>query len=493
LFERADIIRIHFQRPQRRACNKDIGMLGSRHGLCVVLFTLATWDAAHARGVSPYLPLQQSPEIERKIERLLILADVSDVTRPIAAATVFDALPKACERDAALCAEVKRYLTSYMRSAGITYASLSGAATTGAVTALPNRHGMNSDSTYELGFGAYWQPGDYMLISGGVIANGTETAPTGSMLSFGMEYAQLDIGYRDHWLSPLTDSAMLLGTEATTMPSITISNYTPLTRWKLRYEGFIAEMSESSRIAVENGYTSGKPRLGGLHLSIEPLPGWSLGVNRILQFGGGSRADGVGDFLDAFFNPSGADNTGTASDFGNQAASFTSRFLMQTPVPFAVYFEYAGEDTSTLNNFRLGNAALSFGVDVPKLGDRFSLTVEVSEWQNSWYEHFIYLDGLRNDGHVIGHWGGDWRTVGDGVGARSWMTRFGWRPKIGFLEATLRGLQNELYSGQPYEPAHDLEIRYSYGWQEFYVGAELTTGRDVFGQSFTRIGGFIRF
>ena len=470
-------------------------MLVGRHGLCVALLTLATWDAAHARGVSPYLPLQQSPEIERQIERLLILADLPIQTRPIAAATVFDALPKACERDAVLCAEVKHYLAGYMRSAGISYASLSGAATTGATPALPNRHGMNADSPYELGFGAYWQPGNYMLVSVGVAANDTETAPTGSMLSFGVEYAQLDIGYRDHWLSPFTDSSMLLSTEAATMPSVTISNYTPLTRWQLRYEGFIAEMSESSHIAVEGGaFTTGKPRLGGLHLSIEPLPGWSIGVNRILQFGGGSRSEGFGDFLDAFFNPSSADNTGTVSEFGNQLASLTSRFVMQTPVPFAVYFEYAGEDTSTLNNLRLGNTALSLGVDLPTIGNDFSLTFEASEWQNGWYVHHIYQDGLRTHDHVVGNWGGDWRTVGDGVGGRSWMARFGWRPKFGgYVEATYRGLQKQLYSGQPYEPAHDLDVRYSHRWGEFYVGAELTNGRDVFGQTFTRLGGFIRF
>jgi hypothetical protein len=470
-------------------------MLVGRHGLCVALLTLATCGAAHARGVSPYLPLQMSPEIERQIERLLILADQPIQTRPIAAATVFDALPKACERDAALCAEVKRYLAGYMRSVGIAFASLSAAATTGAATPVPNRHGMNADSPYELGLGVYWQLNDYMLITAGGVANDTESAPTGSMLSLGMEYAQLDVGYRDHWLSPFTDSSMLLGTEAATMPSVTISNYTPLTRWRLRYEGFVAEMSESSVIAIEGGaFTSGKPRLGGLHLSIEPLPGWSIGVNRIMQFGGGSRSDGFGDFLDAFFNPSGADNTGTVADFGNQLASFTSRFVMQTPVPFAVYFEYAGEDTSTLSNLRLGNTALSLGVDLPTIGNDFSLTFEASEWQNGWYVHHIYQDGLRNDDHVIGNWAGDWRTVGDGVGGRSWMARLGWRAKFGgYLEATYRGIKNELYTGQPYEPGHDLDVRYSHRWGDFYVGAELSNGRDVFGQSFTRVGGFIRF
>jgi hypothetical protein len=473
--------------------DKENGMLVGRHGWYVALFALVG-NAAHARGVSPYLPLEQSPEFERQIERLLILADLPVQTRPIAAATVLDALPKACERDAVLCADVKRYLVSYMRTAGISHAGLSAATSTGTATALPNRHGMSSDGAYELNLGVYWQPSDYMLVNVGVVANEVETTPTGSMLSFGAEYAQVDVGYRDHWLSPLTDSAMLLGTEAATMPSITISNYTSLTRWKLHYEGFIAEMSESSRIAVEGGFTSGKPRLGGMHVSIEPVPGWSIGVNRVMQFGGGTRTESLGDFLDAFINPSNADNTGTVAEFGNQLASFTSRFIMQAPVPFAVYFEYGGEDTSTLNNLRLGNAALSVGVDLPTIGSNFSLTVEVSEWQNGWYEHHIYQDGLRNEGHVIGHWGGDWRIVGDAVGARSWMARLGWRPEFGgYLEATYRSLENQLYTGQPYEAAYDLDVRYSHRWQEFYVGAELTSGRDVFGESFTRVGGFVRF
>src|SRR5262245_33723341 len=86
-------------------------------------------NAAAARGVSPYLPLQLSPEIERQIERLLILADRPVIQRPIAAATVLDALPQACAVDTVLCQQVERYLSSYMRSAGIPHASIAAAAT----------------------------------------------------------------------------------------------------------------------------------------------------------------------------------------------------------------------------------------------------------------------------------------------------------------------------------------------------------------------------
>ncbi len=428
-------------------------MAAGRIGLaCCTLVALG----AHARGVSPYLPLQQSPEIERSIERLLILADRPILKRPIAAATVFDALPKACERDAALCDEVKRYLASYMRTAGIAEASIAAGTAAGAQSTLPNRHGMDSDSSYEFSASVYWQPGDYFLISGGVVAYDGDTTPTGSMISIGQEYAQLDVGYRDHWLSPLTDSAMLLSTEAATMPSITISNYRPISRVGLHYEFFMGEMSESSNIAFQDGFTSGNPRIAGVHLSIEPFPGWSVGVSRVLQYGGGERNEAYGDLIDALFNPSDHDNTtnGNDTEFGNQVAALTSRFLFPGTHPFAVYFEYAGEDTSTLSNLRLGNAALSVGVDFPMLTPNLALTIEASEWQNGWYVHGIYQDGLRNDGRVIGHWGGDWRELNDGVGARSWMARVGWRPKSGgLLEGTYRSLDNELYTGKPYERA----------------------------------------
>src|SRR5688572_19844217 len=461
-------------------------------GSFFVLAMLAT--PVHARGVSPYLPVDISPEIERKIERVLILAEQPALRRPIAAATVLDALPRACERDAVLCEDVRRYLASLARTVGISYASLSAAGASGADTALPNRHGMTSQSNYEAAITAYWQPGRSFLVTAGVLAYEGEATPTGTMLSFGGEIAQFDVGYRDHRWSPAVDNAMLLSTQAPTMPSVTVSNYRPLTKLNLRYEAFVARMSESSNIAISTGTTAGHPQLAGLHLSIEPFPGWSLGVGRLMQYGGGDREDSFGDLLEAFFNPAERDNTGTTEDFGNQVASFTSQFVVGEPLPLAVYFEYAGEDTSTLSNLRLGNAALSAGIAFPKLGDRFSAAFELTEWQNAWYTHHIYGDGLRHEGHVLGHWGGDWRLLGDEVGALSAFARvtidrvFG-----GAIEASYRQLDNEDYTGANYATARQLDARYSRPWGQVFVGGEITVGSDVFGESYSRVGAFIRF
>jgi hypothetical protein len=440
------------------------------------------------------LPLGLSPEIERRIERALILADKPILTRPIAAATVLEALPAVCAKDAVLCEQIRRYLQPYMRSVGLTHLSIAAAAASDEAGSLPNRHGMASDSGYEVSANLYWQPSDFVLLSGGFLTYEEETIPTGSVFSFGVEHAQVDIGYRDHWLSPMTDSAMLVSTQAQTMPSVTLSSYSPMTRLGLRYEVFVAEMSESSNIAFEGGFTSGNPQLAGMHVSIEPVPGWAIGFNRLMQYGGGARSDSLDDMLDAFFRPNETDNTGSDEDFGNQLASITSRFLFQGNVPLAVYFEFAGEDTSKNSNVRLGNSALLAGIHFPMLWRNIELTFEAGDWQNGWYIHHIYQDGLRNEGNVIGHWGGDQRVLDDDVGALSFMTRIGWQGNMGgMIEATYRTLDNETYSGVAYERAQALELRYSRAWRDFHFGGEVYVGRDVFGESYSRAGVFLRF
>lgn len=453
--------------------------------------------SAFARGVTPYLPLSLDPEMERQVERVLILADQPVLTRPIPAAAVLDALPAACEKDADLCAQVRRYLSRYMDSMGIGHLSLEAAATSGD-HALPNRYGMDNSSAWQASASLYWQPSDFLLVNLGGIAYDGETMAAGSFVSMGFSYAQLDVGYRSQWLSPFTDSSMLLGTQAPSMASATLSNYTPMTRLGLRYELMLARMSTSDRIRFEDGFTSGKPRLVGMHLSMQPAAGWSLGVNRLMQFGGGERGgNSIRDVLRAFFRPGRFDNSGPDlsrdAEFGNQVASITSRFIFPARTPFSVYLEYAGEDTSRRRSYLLGNSALSAGIEFPKLWRDFDLAYEVSEWQNGWYVNSIYQDGLTSEGHVLGHWGADDRRFGDGVGAQSHMLRLGWRPSSGgSLELRYRTLDNESYSAVRYERAHDVALRYTYPLSAFSVGAEATAGRDSFGEDYSRFALFVR-
>jgi hypothetical protein len=52
---------------------------------------------------------------------------------------------------------------------------------------------------------------------------------------------------------------------------------------------------------------------------------------------------------------------------------------------------------------------------------------------------------------------------------------------------------NDDYTGANYETARQLDARYSRPWEQAFVGGEVTVGRDVFGDSYTRVGAFIRF
>ena len=232
--------------------------------LLAVVPLAALHAVANAKGVTPYLPLNLDPEVERQIERVMVLGDKPVLSRPIPAARVLDALPKACKIDAVLCANVQKYLKRYMRGAGIEFVSVDASASSGSNLVQPNQHGETEQSHYEAAGAAYWQPGSYRLVNAGGVAYQGRFTPTGSVLSLGFDFAQLDIGYRDHWWSPMTDSAMLVSTEAPTMPSITMSNYEPLTRLGIEYEIFAARMSKSDKIELTNGdLTSGYPESGG--------------------------------------------------------------------------------------------------------------------------------------------------------------------------------------------------------------------------------------
>jgi Capsule assembly protein Wzi len=459
----------------------------------LVLAAASAPELARAGGVSAYIPLNLEPEIERQIERVLILADEPILKRPFPVALVELALPAACKKDKVLCTRVKKYLERYSRDYALTHGSLTGSVANGADGAVPNNHGLPMQSNWEVSAQGYVQPNDYFLASGGGIAYQGRIMPTGSMLSMGTNWAQLDIGYRDHWFSPMTDSSMQVSTEAPTMPSVTLSNYEPLTRLGFQYEFFLAKMSTSNDILFggegTTAISTGNPKLFGAQLSVEPFSGWSLGVNRTLQYGGGGLPDSFHFLAKDFLQPAGESQV-----LGNQEASYISRFIFPGRTPFAIYFEYAGEDTSDGGSYLLGNVSMSAGIDFPRIARYFDLTYEFSEWQNSWYTNGVFLDGRVNDHLVLGNWGGDQRIFNDGVGARSQMLRLGWEPPFtGYLEGRVRYLVNQEYGVVPYKHYSDFTLRYSRPWQDQTVGGEAFAGSDVFGKSFVRLSGFVRY
>ena len=282
---------------------------------------------------------------------------------------------------------------------------------------------------------------------------------------------------------------------------MTLSNYEPLTRLGFQYEFFLTRLTDQP-ISYQGVAEHGEPKLFGSQFSIEPFPGWSIGVNRVLEYGGGAGLPGSARFLARqFFKPS-----GLSQNQGNQQASYVTRFVSPTKVPFAMYFQYAGEDNSDGGSYLLGSPMMSGGIDFPRVFKNFDISYEIAEWSNIWYVHNIFLYGLSQHQLVLGAWGADQRNFLDGVGARSQMLRVGWTPPFGgYLEEKIRLVANQPYFGGdnrvfiPTEPAYpyhhyfDVTVRYSRPWNGVTVGGEAYGGRDVFGKNFTRLSGFVRY
>jgi hypothetical protein len=146
-----------------------------------------------------------------------------------------------------------------------------------------------------------------------------------------------------------------------------------MTRLGFQYEMYLTKLSDQP-IFYNGMLESGDPRLFGLQLSIEPFSGWSFGVNRQLEFGGAAGLPSNPRFLARdFFKPSGL------SQFqGNQQASYVSRYIAPTKVPFAMYFQYAGEDNSDGGSYLLGSPMMSGGIDFPRVARYFDFTYEIS-------------------------------------------------------------------------------------------------------------------
>ncbi|MBY5921241.1 capsule assembly Wzi family protein [Ferrimonas balearica] len=475
----------------------------------VLLVLLSTPGQA----ASPYVSLQDS-YLNGRIDQLVVVANLPTMRKPYNVTQVRQHLEQVKELWPALYAEIDKGLESYETDLGITYAEVGVAAAdnpdNGKV--MPNARGERLDSNYRVAINAQYRYDDWLVASVGGLAldsaagqtqadTDSDIIPVGSYLSLGWDSFQVDIGYREHWLSPFSESAMLVSTNARPSFSVGFSNPVAFeSLWNLHYEVYVSRLEYTDNIVYGNELESGRPALLGFQLSIEPIEGWTLAANRTMQFGGGSREVDLRSIWDAFWDPVSSDNSGAIDcdgppdtcEFGNQIASISSRMNFGGEVPFAILMEYAGEDTAGHSNLRLGNLAMSAGLHIPFLpewagGADWSFLYEFNEWQNAWYTHHIYKNGYTNDGIGMGHWGANDRVFGDGVGGRAQVVKLGWQRGFGTrYEFTYRQIENEDYGRMAYSTGRELDVRYfGKAWGHDW-GYRLYGGKNVYDEGFFR-------
>ncbi len=81
----------------------------------------------------------------------------------------------------------------------------------------------------------------------------------------------------------------------------------------------------------------------------------------------------------------------------------------------------------------------------------------------------------------------------DAVGGNSQMVRLGWSaPFGGLFQLQYRTLLNQSYGANQYQREQDFSLGYSRPWREYTLGAQIEAGKDYFGNSFSRVSGFVR-
>jgi hypothetical protein len=215
-----------------------------------------------------------------------------------------------------------------------------------------------------------------------------------------------------------------------------------------------------------------------------------VSLSRITQYGGGARSSSeLSDFLDSLLES--ANVLGTERGATNRVAALGSSIQFSGAIPFSVGLEYAGEDNAYAGRYRLGATNFTVSLDLPILWKYFDATIGASEWQNSWYGHYLYPLGLSHEGRVIGHWFGDHRLFGDAIGGNSQTISVGWQGSSGYLRSTYRTLTHDVrWAGvgaqRPYKRMHMLDVSYSTHWRSHELKAGIVVGQDVFGDSFAR-------
>lgn len=451
--------------------------------------------ALHAAEVGGYLPLNLEPRLEADVIRLLTLADRTVMRRPIPLQDITEALPDACAVDRPLCTRVQRELAPWLASAALVTASAEAALASSASNPdsarlpLPNERGQTLDSTWQLAAAGFVQLSPLARVNAGAVVYSGRISPAGSFISLGGPRAQIEVGYRERWWSPMHDSALLQSTTAPALPSVGIANTEPLTRARISYEAFVGQLSYSDRIAsTSGGLSSGHPLLAGGRISIEPVRGWSISGARLIEYGGASRPYGALDAPRLLINGTGNLGTLTANELGNEEVSISSQLTVPGTHPVSVYMEYGAEDTFHVTSYHFGNGALSAGIYLPRLTPATQLRYEFSNWEDVWYVHHLYGDGLKNYGVVMGNWAADWRRPSDYAGGQSHMLALDWdRTADTRYSAVYRTTQNASYTGGHYQRAHLLELTRLKPWGQFDVALSVQGGVDPYGHSFGRL------
>ncbi len=429
---------------------------------------------------------------ELELEKLATVVKLPILTRPYHAATVYKYLAKVKDSHPILYQRLNAYIKRYKKSQAVTHFSAQYNHSFKEDSLVANQRGLHMGDSFKISTSSFWQVNEHLIFNAGGTFYNSEIVPNNSFISLGWDIFQVDIGYREHWLSPTQEGAMLLSTQAKPALNLTISNPELLTDWNVKYELSVGSLEKQAGIKFDRNTpaVSGKPNILSMHLSLQPVDWWTIGFNRTFMFGG-EKSVSISDVWNAFIDPLSTDNCGGESDlvdcaqeFGNQQASLSNKFDLQLfDFPLSLYYEYAGEDTKDYSNYQLGNIAQNFGLFLPYLTDVLSLNLEYSKFHTAWYVHHIYDEGYANDKVKMGHWWGNFKAANDKAAGSAASMRIDWQTQT-FAQITLLYRTASVASSAiaDYQRSQQVELTFKKVLKSGFVNLAINIGEGTLGE-----------
>ena len=472
----------------------------------LTLSMLLPSTSIYAEGVSPYLPLNLAPEVELQIEKLMAMTGSTPLTKPYKAKELLNRLEEIKEYHPLMYRRLSSYLRRYTRDFSNTHRAIILSAGNENPRALDNNRGVKHNANIEISGAGHVFINPYVYLSlGASYSDDGGRAATNTHFTFGNEYIQADLGFRDHWFSPFHDSAMLFSTQAENTPSVTLSNSTGLTDFNIHYEMFYTKMDDDVQVTgigvPDHSVTStGEPSLMGLHLSFAPLENLSVGFSRTYFYGGGIRDDGLSVGLSGLLTPSSLEETlldNLEQGYGQSAIS--AKWSYGKEMPVALYSELARFDSDSFSNLPDSGNAISLGLHLPILFENMSFRYEFTDRDDGWYQSSFYPEGFSHKQHVLGHWSADQLLPRISPGSISHHVLMDWELIDDQLLAIKLSHQSFDHINDPnlanlkLDNSFQLKARYSFVTRFGFMGFEGTVGNDVLGENYNRISAFYRW
>jgi hypothetical protein len=208
------------------------------------------------------------------------------------------------------------------------------------------------------------------------------------------------IGKDSQWWGPGYHGGILLTNNTEPMTMLRLTNSQPiLLPWVLRYLGPFRFISFVTRLEKDRQDVP-EPYLWGMRLNFKPHPYIEFGLSRTVMLGGKGCPEGLRTWWKTFIG-----KTEDESMSGDQKAGYDVKLTLPFKFqPVQIYLDAAGEDRAG-KGYRPIKWAWVTGFYLPRiLGlERIDLRAEYGRTQDAWYRHYIYTEGYRYKGMIIGH------------------------------------------------------------------------------------------